>query len=124
MVALFEKCQKRTNVTPRFILSDKLPAYIDGIERVFGADARHIQSHGMSSTININLIERFHGTLKQRINVMRGLKTPETAQVILDGFVVHYNFFRHHMTLGPFTPSEMAGIKLPFNTWEGLIRAL
>jgi hypothetical protein len=56
---------------------------------------------------------------------MRGLKTKETAQIILDGFVVHYNFFRAHMSLGTdITPAQVAGIKLPFSTWEGLLRVL
>ena len=124
VVALFEKCRQRTDTVPRFILSDRLASYDDGIERVFGSEAKHIKSQGMSSETNINLIERFHSTLKARTNVMRGLKTKETAQIILDGFVVHYNFFRHHMTLGNSTPAEVAGIKIPFSTWEGLIRAL
>lgn len=122
VVTLFERCNKRTETIPRFIISDKLAAYIDGIERVFGADAKHIQSQGMTSNININLIERFHGTLKQRIKVMRDLKTKESAQIILDGFVIHYNSFRPHMSLNDKTPAEVAGIKLPFNTWEGLLR--
>jgi transposase-like protein len=121
-VALFEKCIKRVDTMPRFIISDKLPAYIDGIERVFGADARHIQSQGMTSEINTNLIERFHSTLKQRTKVMRDLKTKESAQIILDGFVVHYNFFRPHEWLGNTTPAKAAGIKIPCDTWEDLLR--
>lgn len=121
---LFGRCRNRTHTVPRFILSDKLAVYVDGIERVFGADARHIQSRGMTSDININLIERFHSTLKTRTKVMRGLKTKATAQVILDGFVMHYNFFRPHMTLGDSTPAKVAGIKLQFSTWEGLLRWL
>jgi len=124
VVTLFGKCSKHTDVIPRFIISDKLPAYIGGIEKVFGADTKHIKSQGMSSDINTNLIERFHSTLKQRTKVMRDMKTTDTAQIILDGFVVHYNFFRHHMTLGDVTPAEVAGIKLPFDTWEGLLRFL
>lgn len=123
-VALFEGCGRHTDTIPRLIISDKMAAYIDGIERVFGADTTHVQSHGMASDINTNLIERFHGTLKQRTKVMRELKTAEGARIILDGFVVHYNFFRRHETLGEITPAQAAGIWTPFDTWEGLLRTL
>ncbi len=108
--------------TPHFIVSDGLAAYPDGVERVFGADARHIRMKGITHEININLIERFHGTLKQRTKIMRGLKSIESAKLILDGFVIHYNFFRPHMALEDKTPAVVAGIRLPFRNWEGLIR--
>ncbi len=70
---------------------------------------------------NTNLIERFHGTLKARIKVMRGLKKPETALEILDGWLVHYNFFRPHESLGDTTPAEKAGIKFPFKNWLDVV---
>lgn len=124
VVSLFERCSRHTDTIPKYIISDKLAAYIDGIERVFGSDAKHIQSQGMTSDININLIERFHSTLKTRIKVIRGLKTKESARIILDGFIINYNFFRPHMSLRDKTPAEVAGIKLPFNSWEGLLRSL
>jgi transposase InsO family protein len=74
----------------------------------FGADTQHLQSKGFAIKPNTNLIERFHGTLKSRTKVMRGLKSPETALLILDGWLVYYNFFRPHEALGtclskPFT---------------------
>ena len=121
-MTLFEHCKKRTTTIPRFILSDGLRAYTDGIERVFASESRHIVSKGLTSEINTNLIERFNSTLKERYKVMRGLKTMESAWVILNGFVVNYDFFRPHMTLGNITPSQAAGIKLPFSDWEGFIR--
>jgi putative transposase len=111
----------RADRTPRLIISDSLPAYIDGIERIFGADAKHIQSKGFTKDISTNLIERFHGTLKDRTKVLRGFKTLDTAELILDGFLVHYNFFRPHMTLRQKTPAEVAGIKAPYENWTGLV---
>ena len=76
---------------------------------------------GMTAEINTNLIERFHSTLKQRTKIMRGLKTPESARVILDGFLINYNFFRPHMSLKRKTPAEVAGIKRPVRNWEELV---
>ena len=69
------------------------------------------------------------GTIKDRTKVIRGFKTFETALIILDGFLVHYNFFKPHMSLKDFppkgvdkTPADIAGIKLPFKTWTEFVR--
>lgn len=122
VVITMERAWKKTERVPRFIISDGLKSYIDGIEQVFGADAKHIVSRGFTAEINTNLIERFHGTLKERVKVFRDLKTIETARLILDGFVVNYNFFRPHMTLKNKTPAEVAGINYECKNWTAFIK--
>ncbi len=119
---VMRRAWKRADKAPRFIISDQLAAYIDGIELVFGAEARHIQSRGLTEDINTNIIERFHGTIKSRTKVLRGFKTTDTAEHILDGFLIHYNFFRPHMTLNNKTPAEVAGIKAPLLSWTEVVR--
>lgn len=113
---------ERAGKIPRVVISDGWWAYQDGVERVFGADAKHIRSKGFTEEINTNLIERFHGTLKDRTKVLRGFKTLDTAQLLLDGFLVHYNFFRPHMSLLDKTPAEVAGIRAPYKNWTELVR--
>lgn len=112
---------EKSGKIPRVIISDGWHGYLDGIERVFGADAKHIRSKGFTKGINTNLIERFHGTLKDRVKVLRGFKTVDTAQLLLDGFLVHYNFFRPHMSLLDKTPAEVAGISVPYTNWTELV---
>lgn len=122
VVTILNKAVDNASQIPRFVVSDGMMAYPAGVERVFGADARHVRMKGITHEININLIERFHGTLKQRTKIMRGLRNIDSARLILGGFVIHYNFFRPHMALKDKTPAKVAGIKLPFKNWEGLIR--
>lgn len=122
VVFFMRKARKQAGKAPRWILSDGMVAYPDGIERVFGADAKHVQAKGITHEINTNLIERFHGTLKDRVKVLRGFKTTDTASLLLEGFLVHYNFFRPHMTLNDRTPADVAGIRLPYKTWTQYIR--
>lgn len=122
--AVMRKALKRAgNVNPDIIITDKLSAYIDGIENVFGADAKHIRIKGIDALFNTNLIERFHGTLKQRTKVMRGFKRADTAKVILDGWAIHYNHFRPHESLKNRAPAEYAGIKSPYNDWADVVGA-
>jgi transposase-like protein len=116
------RAQSNTDKPPQFVISDKLAAYLDGIERVFGADTWHLQSQGFKGAINTNLIERFHGTLKDRTKVMRGLKTRETAKVILSGYLTHYNFFKPHQFHGDLTPAQAAGVRFPYENWTDVVK--
>ena len=119
---LVEKASERAGKSPKVIITDKLFAYLDGIEMAFGSDTQHVQSKGFRVQPNTNLIERFHGTLKSRTKVMRGLKTPETALAILDGWLVYYNFFRPHESLGDKTPAEKAGLNVPIKNWLDVVK--
>jgi hypothetical protein len=53
---------------------------------------------------------------------MKGLKTLDTAIQFVDGFLVHYNFFRGNEALDGKTPAEEAGIKFPYKDWAEVIR--
>ena len=119
---LVEKASNRAGKTPKVVITDKLFAYLDGIEMAFGADTQHVQSKGFDVQPNTNLIERFHGTLKSRTKVMRGLNSPESALTILDGWLVYYNFFRPHESLGDKTPAEKAGLDFPINNWLDVVK--
>lgn len=118
---LMEMAAERTGKIPKVVMTDKLAAYLDGIELTFGAATKHITSKGFKVEPNTNLIERFHGTLKARTKVMRGLKNKETAKLIMDGWLVHYNFFRPHESLGDKTPGEIAKSTFKYKGWKDVI---
>jgi len=117
-----ESASQRAGKIPKTVVTDKLRSYLDGIELAFGADTKHIQSSPFSEQDDTNLIERFQGTIKDRTKVLRGFKTIGTATLILKGFLIHYNFFRPHMSLNNKTPAEVAGIKVPYKNWTELVR--
>ncbi len=108
---LVEQASKRAGKTPKVIVTDKLASYIDGIELAFGADTKHVKAKTLTSEPAKQLIERFHGSLKDRTKVMRGLKSKESASEILNGWLVWYNFMRPHESLDGKTPAEKSGIK-------------
>lgn len=119
---LMRRAQSKTDKPPKFIISDKLAAYIEGIEKVYGSDTWHLKSEGFTGEINTNLIERMHGTIKGRTKVMRGLKDKKTAEAILNGFLLYYNVLRPHQSLNGKTPAEAAGIKFPYNNWAEIVK--
>jgi hypothetical protein len=117
-----DKAAERAGKTPKVVMTDKLAAYLDGIELAFGADAEHKQGSPFSVQTNTNFIERFQGTLKDRTKVLRGLKKPETAKKFIEGWLIHYNYFRPHISLKGRTPAQKAGIILSTNNWLGVVR--
>ena len=52
---------------------------------------------------------------------MRGLKSLDTAQALLDGWLVHYNFYRDHESLDGKTPAQAAGVKFPYRDWLQMV---
>lgn len=119
---LMERASQRANMVPKRVITDKLAGYIDGIELAFGAGTQHIQSGPFAKSDDTNIIERFQGTIKDRTKVVRGFKTFDTAVIILDGFLIHYNFFKPHLSLKGKTPADVARLKLPFKTWTEFVR--
>jgi len=119
---LMEEASKKAGKISKKIITDKNFAYLDGIESAFGADTKHVQSRPFAHEENTQLIERFHGTLKDRTKVMRGLKDIQTANQFTEGFLVHYNYFRPHESLHGKTPAEEAKIDYRYKNWAEIIR--
>jgi putative transposase len=114
---LMKQAAEKAGKAPKQVITDKLASCLDGIELEFGADAKHRQGGPFNVENNTNLIERFHGTLKDRLKVMRGLKSPETADFLIKGWLVFYNYIRPHESLDDRTPAEVAKVTLPFKNW-------
>ncbi len=119
---LMELASERAGKIPKKVITDSLRAYLDGIELVFGADTKHIQSSPFSEIDSTNIVERFQATIKERTKVLWGFKTPETAKLILAGFLINYNYFRPHLALNKKTPAGYTGTKIPVKNWTELVR--
>jgi len=119
---LMEAALERAGKAPKVVLTDKLSAYLDGVEMTFGADTEHRQSRPFTKTDSTNKIERFHNTLKERTKVMRGFRDMDTLIQFSDGFLAYYNYFRPHEALQNRTPAEVAGLDSPVKSWLDLCR--
>jgi len=118
---LMSRAVKTAGHRPKTINLDKRKAYLDGIEIVFGADVRHLQPEGFTVEPNMNMIERFHGTLEARTKIIRRMKNRETSKLIMEGWLVHYNFFRPQEALNNKTPGELAKATFPYKSWQELV---
>jgi len=118
---VMNEAKRRAGKSPKRIITDRLAAYIDGIELVFGADTKHIQSKPFTDVNSTNVIERFQGTLKDRTKIIRGFKSMPTAELLTDAWLVHYNFFKEHESLGNIPPAQKMGLITPFKNWAEVV---
>ncbi|MFH1032153.1 MAG: DDE-type integrase/transposase/recombinase [Chloroflexota bacterium] len=118
---LLDSAYKRAGKMPKVVVTDKLKAYIDGVKQAYGSRTKHIQGSPFGVKNDSNLIERFQGSLRERTKVMRAQKNKATLQRFTDGWLVHYNFFRPHMSLNNRPPAEVAGLKYNKRTWADIV---
>jgi len=125
---LQEAKQVANGQNPDFIVTDKLPAYRQAITKEFYTMSKprteHVKLRNIREGTNNNIVERMNGTVRERLKVMRGLGNDETAQKMIEGNRIYYNYLRPHQSLEGKTPAEKAGIDLQLegNKWEDLIR--
>jgi putative transposase len=118
--ALMAKAYERAGKMPKVVVTDKLSAYIGGIKEALPR-SKHAIGNPFELKNDSNLIERFHGSLKERTKVMRAQRNKTTLQRFTDGWLVHYNFFRPHMSLENRPPAEVAGLKYQYHNWADLV---
>jgi hypothetical protein len=119
---VMNEAKRRAGKSPKRIITDRLAAYIDGIEYVFGGSAKHVQSKPFTDVNSTNIIERFQGTLKDRTKIIRGFKNLKAAELLTDAWLVHYNFFKEHESLGNVPPAQKMGLITPFKNWAEVVR--
>jgi hypothetical protein len=87
-----------------------------------GPRTEHVRIPNIRDRSNNNMVERLHGTIRQRNKVMRGLDDVETAQTIMDGMRLYCNFLRPHSALNGKTPEQKANIESDEAKWMALIK--
>ncbi|MBI4304069.1 MAG: IS1/IS6 family transposase [Chloroflexi bacterium] len=121
---VLEKATAKTGVTPDEVLTDGWGGYREATEQAYGADSKHIVSKPFTDKeLSTNLMERWNGTLKDRLKPMRGMDRNTNFQLILDGFVFYYNYLRPHMALGGKTPAQAAGVNYPYKSWGDVVKS-
>lgn len=115
---------------PMYIITDGLKSYKQAINEEFYTlrkKTTHIGNVGIrgkkgnNEYFDNNLVERLHGTIRERNKTQRGLKDEYSAFV--RGHQLYYNFIRPHDSLFGKTPSEIANVNLNLgdNKWENLL---
>jgi transposase-like protein len=116
---LIDRAVKTAGKHPRAVVTDKLSSYLDVF---YGKEAEHRRGSPFNKEDSTSLIERFHGTLKDRTKVMRSFRDLETTIQFVNGFLVFYNYIRPHEALNSKTPAEVAGVDYDVKNWADVCR--
>ncbi len=118
----FKQSKKVAGKKPRAMVTDGLNSYKQAFNKEFydhHHSCQHIADVALQESLN-NVLERMHGSIREREKVTRGLKVDDTP--ILPMNQIYYNFVRGHQSLNGKTPAEMAGIGIEGkNKWLGLL---
>ena len=123
-VAVFRKAVETAKGRPQVLFVDGSMQYDAAFNKVFytrykAAQVELIKRVGIRARETNNIVERLHETVKERVRPMRGFKNEDSARIILEGYVVNYNYARPHLTLKGQTPAEKAGVQV--KGWKQLI---
>jgi len=113
--APIRKAKAVTPDRPMEVFSDGMNAYPQAVRRElsyragFQVVSPHRRVPSIRAAESNNLVERLHGTEKERTKVMRGFDNDRGTAALMEGFRAHYNLVRDHQTLG-MTPAAAAGL--------------
>jgi transposase-like protein len=120
---VFRQSKKAGNKKPRVMVTDGLHSYKGAFKKELfdhHQSCKHIADVALQESLN-NVLERMHGSIREREKVVRGLKVDETPIIPMNQ--IYYNFIRPHMALGGKTPAEAAGVGIAGNDkWIALIQ--
>lgn len=122
--------KRKTGENVAVITTDGYLAYEDVIKKTYGYNV-HKKCHNVihnkrnaSKGEGFNYkVERMHNSIRERTKVFRGFKSIKSAQSIMKGYEIFYNFIRKHQAI-KCCPYELAtDLKLKENNkWLELIR--
>lgn len=126
------RAKERTGNQIKIVTTDGLNAYGNVIKKVFGYNNRLKRYNVVHNRVIVSEhdgrfnypIERLHNNVRARTKVFRGFHgNVKSANLILKGYEVYYNFVRNHQAIGK-APYKLAipSLSLGINKWLDLIQ--
>jgi len=104
--ALMAQATEKAGKLPRRVITNTLKTYLS-----------NTQHAGLIIRSNKGITGKVSNPLKYRIGIMQRVKKVKASKLLLDGYLVHYNFIKPQEDLDYRTPAEKARVGLPFNSW-------
>lgn len=124
--APLRKAKAVTPDRPLQVFTDGMQAYSWAVKKELGFKGGltgywnpHHRVPSIRAAESNNLVERLHGSEKDRTKIMRAFDTDTGAAALMEGYRVHYNMVRPHIGLGGMTPGEIAELP-PLNGFRWL----
>jgi transposase-like protein len=117
-----EAARDKAGRIPKQVLTNGRKSYLDGIELAYGADVKNLWDVSTENRVDsTRFIEQWNNIRRARNAQLRRLKKSDQAQLIVDGWSVHYNYFNIQEILNGRTPARVARADFKFRNWQDLI---
>jgi putative transposase len=107
------KALKKAGKFPKVVISRHLADSINCLELKLGTNSKVIQARNLYASSGLKFLEIFHSSLRPRTQVLKGYKNLNSARIITQSWLVHYNYLKPNKILNNRTPAYTAGITTP-----------
>lgn len=123
------KIKQRTNSKLKIVTTDGFLAYKNIVKKTFGFNNKLRKNNVEHNVVNASKgegfnykIERLHNSIRHRTKTFRGFHAFGSAQAIMKGYEIYYNFIRKHQAIGCCPYQLATGLRLDsVNKWIELI---
>jgi putative transposase len=104
---------KKAKMIPQTILTDNPAVLVEGLEMNINRETRRVETKLVLDKSDISLLDEFRSVLATRSCILKRFKQFRHASLVIQGWPVHYNYFRPHELANNTTPAYKTGIVSP-----------
>ena len=93
------------------MLVDRHIKYLDRIKSSVNVNVEHIQTKSLTEQEHKEFVQNWHDAVNERTLVMSSIRREKIAELVLNGWLVYYNYYRPFRTRYSKTPAKRAGIR-------------
>jgi putative transposase len=118
---LIKAARERAGKSPKEVLTDGWKGYRHGITLAQEENRCKIMVSVFDANRYLDLINCWLRASNSRTKIIKSLKKKEAAQLILDGWSIHYNYVRPQELLNGKTPGKAAAAGYKFHDWLEIV---
>jgi transposase-like protein len=109
---LIDKAEERAGKLPKQVLAERQIEYLEEMELASATPPGEIQIRPVIAEDEIDFEKKWNRALKERAEVMCDIREEKIARLILEGWLIYYNYCRPLQPPDNQTPAKRAGIRM------------
>lgn len=119
--ALMGQATEKAGKFPRRVITNTLEMYLNNIELMLKEGMEGCQHIGFIIKPSKAMTKKVDKPPMRGIKLVQKVKKEKNSRLLLNGCLVHYNFFKPHKDLHYRTPAEKAGIGSSLSGWLSIV---
>jgi transposase-like protein len=109
---LMKKAAERARKLPKQVVTGMPAEYLEDMELALGTNSGQIEIQSLIAAKEINFEKKWNQALKERAEVICDIREEKIAKLILEGWLIYYNYCRPLQPPDNQTPAKRAGIRM------------